>query len=550
MKKTIGNRLNIYIILFALPLLVYLKTVFFNFTYLDDNTLILDNNYFISNLSNIIKAFKSNVFLSSTDAYYRPVFTLSLMLDAQFNPLSPLYYHITNVVIHIINVCLVFGLLRTLGKDNTISLIFSCLFAVHPALSQAVAWIPGRNDSLMAMFTLLSFIFWLKNLKQPRPVYLGGHILFFALAIFTKESALALVPLIILYTLLIKDLARPKRLLAPLILWLSVITVFFHLRSLAFNNPLTMPIHKMLRVGISRSPELLIYAGKLFFPINLSVLPYLQNQTYLWGILTLAAAVLLLLLAERKQFNLIVFGIAWYLLFLLPSFINFNAKSYYLMEHRNYLPSIGLILVLIEMSPVTRLLSFSYAAPLLILPFIFLNLQHTENFRDRLVFWQNAVKTSPSCAFAHQNAGAMYYLDTRMDDAKKEFSKALELNPDEPMAHNNLGLIYAGKKMFPEAETEYLQEIKINPGYDNVYYNLGLLYYNEKRFEEAEKAWLKSVQINRNFMLPVQALAVYYFGRKDYKESYLYAKQLKEKGITIHPVLEDLIIRFEASSSR
>ena len=63
----------------------------------------------------------------------------------------------------------------------------------------------------------------------------------------------------------------------------------------------------------------------------------------------------------------------------------------------------------------------------------------------------------------------MYYLDKNMDNAEKEFQKALKLNPKEKMAHNNLGLIYSNKNKLKEAEEEYKKELEINPYYDNDY---------------------------------------------------------------------------------
>ena len=150
--------------------LLYFKAIFFGYTYLDDNNLILENIYFLHDISNIIAAFGQDVFrlISTADIYYRPLMTVSLILDAQIGGAAPFIYHFTNLLIHLLGSCLVFLLLNKIGCKRELSFVFSLIFAIHPALSQAVAWIPGRNDSLMAVFALLSFIFFIDYAERKK----------------------------------------------------------------------------------------------------------------------------------------------------------------------------------------------------------------------------------------------------------------------------------------------------------------------------------------------------------------------------------------------
>ena len=64
--------------------LLYLPTLFFNFTYLDDNNLIIDNQYFLSNLANIFPSFLTDVFhlFNHSAFYYRPILTISLIISS------------------------------------------------------------------------------------------------------------------------------------------------------------------------------------------------------------------------------------------------------------------------------------------------------------------------------------------------------------------------------------------------------------------------------------------------------------------------------------
>jgi protein O-mannosyl-transferase len=105
------------------------------------------------------------VFLSTVgQAYYRPMMTISLILDAQIGGASPFIYHFTDIVIHLLASCLLFLFFKKLNYRKDLSFFFALIFAIHPVLSQAVGWIPGRNDTLLTVFILLAFIAFIDSL--------------------------------------------------------------------------------------------------------------------------------------------------------------------------------------------------------------------------------------------------------------------------------------------------------------------------------------------------------------------------------------------------
>ena len=159
-QKLFLTRWKPYFWIAVVGFLLYARTVLFKFVYLDDNSLILDNFFFIRRLSNIAAAFRNDVFISSSfaDAYYRPLLTTSFILDAQLSGQSPVLYHLSNIIYHIIASMLVYKLFKTLKIKKDTSLILALVFVVHPVLTQAVAWIPGRNDSLLTIFFISSFL--------------------------------------------------------------------------------------------------------------------------------------------------------------------------------------------------------------------------------------------------------------------------------------------------------------------------------------------------------------------------------------------------------
>jgi tetratricopeptide (TPR) repeat protein len=248
----------------------------------------------------------------------------------------------------------------------------------------------------------------------------------------------------------------------------------------------------MVRSLLGNLPAIIQYIGKIPLPFNLSVLPIIQDTTFVYGFIAITLLTIALFLSKNKCYNFIIFGSFWFILFLLPSFIQPNpAIVAYFIEHRIYLPIIGFIIILLETDMIKNLIAKKNSSPILgaVIVLVLLTIitfNHSKNFKNRLNFWENAVKTSPHSSLAHRNLGTMYYLEEQPDKAESKYKKSLELNPQEPMVHNNLGLVYMKKNMFKKAEEEFRKELAINPSNNNVRFNLRLLYYKQNKLKDAQ----------------------------------------------------------------
>lgn len=493
------------IILFFIPFFLYLPTIFFGFSYFDDNVLILENLNFLTNLNNFFQTFKEEVFHlpNFSAAYYRPILTLSFMFDAQISGSSPFFYHLINVLYHAINSILVFIFLNKLKIGKRVAFFLSLLFSIHPIITQAVAWIPGRNDSLLAFFILLNFIFYIDYLEKTQRKNYFLFILFLITAIFTKETAIIL-PFFYLLFLVLFYKEKIHYLLEIILGFWGVFFLWFILRQSAIKNIIYLSLNEVFQALIKNSPAFFLYLGKVFFPFNLSVLPTLIDGTLIWGVISMIICLFLIFFSKKINWRLLVFGVCWLIFFLFPNFIRPNTQiAPDFLEHRFYLPFVGLLIFFASLDIVNQFFSLSLKKNFLLLfLFGFFSLTtffHLFNFRNRLVFWQNAVKTSPSSPLAHRNLGAMLYFEKKINEAKKEYKKALQLNPNEPMVHNNLGVIYLDQNKINEAEKEFKEELTINPNYDKALSNLGLVYFKKKNFEKAKEYFEKTLLVNPRY---------------------------------------------------
>ena len=532
---------------------LYARVLSFGYVYLDDNALILENYPFLSRWSSVLEAFKQDVFHVShgVSAYYRPLFMASLVCDAHWCGLSPGGYHLTNLLIHVEASGLLYLLFTRLGYAKAAALFFSLAFVVSPVLTQAVALIPCRDDSLMGLFALASFVVLIDYLGTRSWKHYLAHIFLFAVALFSKETAVVLIPLFILYLHLIAGeciLSPAERALVPG--WLGVAAAWFLLRRAALDNPLPMSVSQAARSVAASLPSLVQFCGKILLPFNLSVLPLQGDTTFVYGFLGLALLLAALALTPEKRWRRIAFGAAWFVLFLLPSLtLHFTSFADVMMEKRIYVPLMGFLMILLETRFARSIAGGGRASRFLgaalLLGYAAVAFNYEGDYRDRLHFWRNAAAASPHLPLAHRNLGAMYYLDGSFDRAAAEFQSAAALNPAEPMVHNNLGLILMGAGRLPEAEGEYKKELAINPRYDHALFNLGLLYYREGRIAQAESSWKETLEANPNYASAYSNLIVLAVGRKDFSAASDYVERMRSRGLPIPPEIGRVAASFK-----
>lgn len=521
-------------LIFILVTLLYIKTLPYQLTYFDDHAWLKDYHWYLKNFENSREFFHQQDLI--TGIFYRPVLNLSFMLDAQWSGQNPWGYRLTNLLIHLCNSVLVFLLFQKIGYQRNLSLFLSLFFALHPTLTSAVVWIPGRTDSLMAFFVLASFLAFLKSNERGSVGYWMLHLLLLAMGFFCKETAFILPVLCSGYFWLHRDAS--KKLMTQdawlaVISWGVVMALLFSIRGTVLANSEKIPLTMMLSTIFENSPALISYLGKILFPVNLSVLPNQQDTTLLYGIVALVMIMALITVSRRKNWKRLIWAMGWYVCFLTPSLI----LSFIEHEYRLYLPMLGVLIVGAETDFIRNLTQhprrFAIVGAIILTILFVLTFNNSRWYRDRHTFWHRAVETSPHAPLAHRNLGAMYYLENKLDLAEKYFRQSLALNPNEQMVHNNLGLILANQGRPREAEEEFKKEIEINPTYDNVYFNLGLLYFKYGRIAEAEKCWRKTIELNPRYITAYKNLVVLYFNTNNVRMATVYRDQLRQMGVSV-----------------
>jgi len=522
-------------IILAAGALVYVRTISFDYVYCDDNKFVVDQYPFNKNISNILTSFRNT--LGTT--FYRPILTTSFIIDANIGGLNPGAYHRTNVIIHLFGSCLVFFTLLMLGSSDIVSFLFGLFFAIHPVLTPAVAWIPGRNDSLAAIFVLLSFLSLIRFLKSNQWPFVILHFVFFAISLFTKEIAIAFPVLCLLFIALYKkEKLISKRNLYFIFIWIAIATIWFAMRSAATSNIENPDTIGLIALAIN-SFSVAAFIGKIFLPVKMIALSNIESFSLITGIVFMALITALIIRLKKPDKSKALFGASWFLLFILPTlFIRIaNVEDFFdYAEHRMYLPLLGMSIVLVEIFRALKI-NFKKRAPLaiasaILLIFALRSYSYQNVFENRKTFWAHTVKIYPFKSRGYLNLGKVYFLEKDLDRAESFYLRGLELNPrnfdfyldlsalnlqknklglatefakkavsldsNNSMAHYYLGKSYLAGNQIAQAIPELEKACDGNLRFPNWFFDLGNAYYWMGQPEKAIQAYEKELTLNPN----------------------------------------------------
>jgi tetratricopeptide (TPR) repeat protein len=481
----------------AAALLVHGRTMNFAFSHLDDDHVIVERWSSLRQWSFAAEGFREPYFVSAgpSEGYYRPLVTASFVVDAAGRP-SPVGgpFHRTNVALHAIACVLLLLLLRQLGVGDSVSLALALAFAVHPAFTMAVAWIPGRNDLLLATFVLGAWLAF-GRAGAPRPLWrVAVHLVLFAAAMFTKEAAFVLPALLVAQRWLLEG-ERPNARRDALLWagWAGVLAAWAALRSRVAMGGDVIPLATRIEYVRDRLPGLLVHAGKLVLPFGLAPLADQRFSTLLWGWIALALLTAITVTARGRMRRLALLGWLIFLAFLLPTLAVSNTL---LLENRLYLPAVGIALVVAAGVSALPGTVITAGGALVVTCFALATFRYESALRDPLAFSDELMRTTPEVALAQTVAGDAWRESGDLARSEAAYRKSLELDPDQLWIHNNLGVFELRRGNLERAEAEFRTELAHNPSLDMAHDNLALTLWRMKRVDEAAAEWAVAVRLN------------------------------------------------------
>jgi protein O-mannosyl-transferase len=511
----------------ALALLVSINTLSNGFV-TDDISQIL-NNAFIKKLSNLPLVFTSRVWDFATEdvvltlgSYYRPTLNALFIINYAIFGESAWGWHLVNALIHGAVTLLVFVVVREMTTRPWLAATTACLFAVHPAHVEAVAWVSGVTDLLMSLFLLPAFYFYLRSRKSNRKYLMLLSLAFYLFALLSKETALAL-PFIIAYCELFyfetaPSLRRRVNLALTLASLFIVPTAIYYLvryNALSALVNTSEPRYSLLSSLATVPLAAAKYLKLMIVPTGYSYQHYTAIVETVTGMRFLAPFALIAAIAagvwfiKSREMN---FAALWFIITLVPAFeaIRYLDPEYLIQERYLYLPSIGFCLALalgIEWLATRSLfgsrgrIAAAVSAFIIVLAWGTFSVRQNGVWKDTLTLYRNVVAVEPGSATAHSALAYAYFDAGKPRDAEAEVRAALDLDPKNTNAYLNLsyftrasGKLDKSIEYLETARAEIVEGPMTRHNLATVHLNLGLLYAQRKDFGRAEESLLKSIE--------------------------------------------------------
>ena len=529
---------------------LYVRALGYSFVY-DDTSQIVQNPT-IRSWSYLSQYFTQHVWGYSNvwTSLYRPVFLINLRVcDAIFG-LEPSGWHAYALFVHLVNVCLVFlvirKLLRNYADNNRIALITAALFAVHPVQLETVAWISGMTDAIMTVPLLLGLWGYLEWRDRQRPTWLAFCAFCFALALLTKESGAVLLLLIFAYELTLgrvssNRLRKPSLRLGLAILG-AVALAYFVVRWIVLHSPIgraAAPISTT--AAIFTIPGLVLrYLRMLVAPYGMSAFfpsDYVTTLSFTRFILPFVAILLIFfaldMWSRRAKSPEVGFASLWMFLGMLPV-LNLRMMQADDFVHIRflYIPSIGFsLLVALAIRQLLQVPRLQLAASFAIVAiFASASFGQINYWRDNQSLYQRGIAIAPNNPVPKTNLAAEYMRSNRDDEAIAMLDDVLRHHPNFWTANYNRGSLAYKRQDWPatadymdrvvknqglevdayvyrgfalmklghvqEGEQSVRQAIAMRPQARTYHFVLGLILRQEQRWPEALHAFQEEIKIN------------------------------------------------------
>jgi tetratricopeptide (TPR) repeat protein len=573
-KKSFYKVLSFCLLLVTITITLYWQVYDYKFVDLDDSVYVFDNPFISKGftLENIKAVFKTTYF-----ANWHPLTWISLILDYKLFGIKASGYHLTNVFIHLVNIILLFLLLKWITKETAKSALVALLFAVHPLNVESVAWISERKNVLSALFWISATGAYSYYVKSPTFCRYCLMISLFVAGLMTKPI-LVVLPL----TFLLLDYWPLQR--------MENTTVFNSKRSIpepSFQKSqvqkysLQNILSKKLQLGklqkskphrmcflLEKTPLFLLsavssiitlyaakqdgaiksidifswgdrfanaiisyakYIIKMFYPFNLTCF-YPYSKTFLlWqviGAVIFITGMTAISIIYARRYRYLLVGWFWYLIVLLPV-VGIVQVGYQAMADRYaYIPLIGLFIIIVWggndllKRAFYRSKNYIYVSSIaIIITLSALSWHQIKYWENSDVLFMHAMEVTKDNYMAHSGIGKVYMDRGQYEEAKVHFLQAITINPTYSETHNNLGIIYLLQKKYDESINQFQEAVKYRPTNAKAYNNMGIALSMKGNYSEAILRFLDAIRIDPDYKYAKENLSKTLHIQKQIEES-------------------------------
>jgi tetratricopeptide (TPR) repeat protein len=465
--------------------------------------------------------------LTSTEqANWHPLTWMSHALDYSLFRLNPAGHHFTSVLLHVVNVVLLFLLLMWATKRLGPSLFVAALFALHPIQVESVAWVAERKNVLCTTFFFLTLWAYGWYARQPNWKRYLAVVISFAAGLASKPMVITLP-----FVLLLLDywplgrvrgankhanakqsaLHWSKLVLEKLPLFVlsaasAVITVIAQQASGAIRSTAEVSFASRFATAIYAYA---MYLWKMVWPARLAPLyPHPGQSLAAWQV-SLSAVVLLLITTmvwRMRARRYLIVGWFWYLGTLVPVIGLVSVGEAAMADRYAYIPLIGIFIMIAfaatDWAGEKQLKTWpAVPAVVVLLALAFATHRQIGYWQSNYDLWSHTLAVTDNNFVAEDNLGGALILEDKEEEAHAHFEAAARINPKDPMSRNNLGTYFQTHDRTREAVAEY--ETVLNLTSDPIllsltHANLGFTYLSLGEDDAAHQNFEQASHLNPN----------------------------------------------------
>jgi protein O-mannosyl-transferase len=535
---------------------------------LDDKPLVKDNPYimdfhslpsYLSQEDGIVRDESGE----NHSGYYRPIINLSYTIDYKIWGMAPFGFRMTNLFLHLATCLLLYKTIGLgIGKGAG-SLWAVLLFGLHPVNTEAISWITSRNNILVAFFCLTSFYFYIKREQGSGRWCSFVALLSFAAALFCKEFAVMLLPILFLYDRLLSGKKRPiTKELCGYVPFIGIIIFYLALREMATDSLITPGDVGHIWKGIFFAPFLIMYNLRIIllpYGLHNFIIHYPEKYFGPEAVLGFVGIALIgWLLWRCRDKKHLLFSFFSFLVALFPVLHIIPTASVSLISMRwLYFPMIflclGVSLWFNKIFKSNKRISVSILLGLALLytgTYTYIlneNLWKTENdfFEEEVLlfgndfyakdlartyhlrgdyktayhYYQRAIKGNAGTANMYVNLGALFIDINRPEIALHYLDMAESLRPVKRVLarlYNNKGAAYFKIRNYSNSGKFLLMAVKIAPDEPKFLINLGNAYSAMGNHTQAISVFKRCLHLDTDHVLLNRNLCLNYFAMGDY----------------------------------
>lgn len=468
--------------------MVYANSLFAGFVW-DDNSLIVQKQAFFSHPDDAFRILVlSDAPAGMKTPYYRPLNTLSYMLDHYLWGLHPFWYHLENLLLHLLVTALFYLLLAEVFANKRLAFFSALLFGVFPVNAEAVDAVFNRNTLFCALFSIVSLLLLAKGGRK----WAAMSLLAYFLALLSKEPSVVLPFFLLSFSLVSRQNFKiDRRVLAG---FFGVTALYFMIRRFVLGVFIA-------KTGLSFSIARLKLVSAVYFEhFRLFVFPFKLNALYtehlisfsLFKAVTVFLGILLLLYFSLKRGVPVPVraGAQWIFWELLPVSNAIKIPSAPVAERFQYMIVFGFVLILgylIDRIYQKRAAVGTVAVAALCVAFGVRTFERNFVWKDDASLFSSMIRADPGNVIGRGDLAITYEKQGDLESAAREFRAALVSEPGDSDARTDLGVIYAEEGNMKKAVQEFKTALRFNSGFVQAYLDLGVAYAKEGRLDQAAR---------------------------------------------------------------